>query len=174
MTKLLSVNAKDTFNKGMLSSNKETWSTPDDLFEVLNDEYSFSFDLAASKENAKCQKYFTVSDDSLSKNWHELEGVLWCNPPYARGKTEAFVKKAYEESKKGAHIVMLLACRPDTHYWHKYIFGKQKVVFIRGKLKFKGGKDLAPFPSALVMFGEFPSQNNFYGIDKKTFQWEIF
>lgn len=37
---------------------------------------------------------------------------------------------------------------------------KGRVVFIRGRLKFGNGKNRAPFPSAVVIFGEENIQNN--------------
>lgn len=77
---------------------------------------------------------------------------MWCNPPYGRD-IGLWVKKAYEESLKGAKIVMLIPSRTDTRYWHDYIFGKAEIEFIKGRLKFGGLKSNAPFPSALVIFG---------------------
>lgn len=137
--------------KGMFTSDKNYWETPKDFFDKLNEKFNFTCDLAASKENSKCDKYFTLEDDSLQQDWEELEGWLYCNPPYGR-ELKNWVKKA-SESK--ANIVMLIPARTDTSYWHDYIFGKAEIHFLRGRLKFElngNSKDPAPFPSAIVIF----------------------
>ena len=48
---------------------------------------------------------------------------------------------------------MLIPSRTDTRYWHDWIFGKaSEIRFIKGRLKFGGSKNSAPFPSAVVIF----------------------
>ena len=136
----------------MFSSKTEMWATPKDFFDKMNDEFHFTLDAAAIQENAKCDRFFTPEDDGLSQMW---DGVVWCNPPYCR-QTGKWVKKAYEESKKGATVVMLLPCRPDVSWFHDYIIGKAEIRFIRGRLKFGGSKNSAPFPSMVVVFGKAP------------------
>lgn len=67
----------------MFSSKSNEWSTPQAFYDELNKEFNFTMDPAATKENAKCDKYFTEEEDGLLQNW---EGeVVFCNPPYGRG-----------------------------------------------------------------------------------------
>lgn len=134
------------------SSNKQTWETPKDFFNKLNDIFNFNLDACAEHETAKVNKYYTVEDNALTQDWC---GVVWCNPPYSREQIK-FIEKAYEESVKNkSTIVMLIPARPDTKVWQKIIFkNASQVCFIKGRLKFGGSKDSAPFPSALVVFGE--------------------
>ena len=47
---------------------------------------------------------------------------------------------------------MLLPARTDTKWVHDYILGKAEVRFIKGRLKFGGSKNSAPFPSMVVVF----------------------
>lgn len=75
------------------SSKTNEWSTPQDFFEKLNEEFNFSLDPCATRENAKCSKYFTETDNGLSKSW-DNENVF-CNPPYGRA-IGLWVKKASE------------------------------------------------------------------------------
>ena len=49
---------------------------------------------------------------------------------------------------------MLLPARTDTKWFHEYIYGKAKVRFIKGRLKFGGCKNAAPFPSMVCVFRE--------------------
>ena len=47
---------------------------------------------------------------------------------------------------------MLLPARTDTERFHKYILPYAEIRFLKGRLKFVGAKDPAPFPSMLVIF----------------------
>ena len=134
------------------SSDKHTWETPQDFFNKLNDIFSFNLDACAENETAKVDNYFTIEDDALIQDW---EGVVWCNPPYGREQIK-FINKGLEEHRKhGSTIVFLIPARPDTKVWQDVIFkNASQVCFIKGRLKFGNSKDSAPFPCALVVFGD--------------------
>ena len=68
-----------------------------------------------------------------------------------------WVKKAYEESLKGATVVCLLPARTDTKWFHNWVLGKAEIRFIRGRLKFVGAPSFAPFPSILAIYKGFES-----------------
>ena len=140
----------DLNTKVLFSSKEEKWATPQDFFDKLNDEFHFTLDAAASPDNAKCANYFTEEQDGLAQSW---EGhTVWCNPPYCR-KTGLWVKKAYEEHQRtGCTVVMLLPSRTDVRWFHDYILGKAEIRFIKGRLKFGGNKNSAPFPSLVVIY----------------------
>lgn len=53
---------------------------------------------------------------------------------------------------------MLLPARTDTRWFHEYIYNKAEVRFIKGRLKFGGNKNAAPFPSMIVVFRFAPGQ----------------
>jgi hypothetical protein len=78
--------------------------------------------------------------------------TVFCNPPYG-SDLKNWVEKAYTESKKkGTVVVLLIPSRTDTTYFHKFIYHKCKMVFIKGRLKFGDGKQSAPFPSMLAIY----------------------
>ena len=134
----------------MFSSTTDEWYTPMDFFNQLNAEFNFNLDPCATGENHKCDKYFTKEIDGLSQKWGGYR--VFCNPPYGRTIGE-WVKKSYEESKQpGTIVVMLIPARTDTKWFHEYIYGKAEIRFIRGRLKFGGCKNAAPFPSMVVIF----------------------
>jgi len=118
------------------------------LFDELDHEFGFTVDVCASPENAKCSRYFTREQDGLSQEWR---GVCWMNPPYGRTIRE-WMRKAHESAQGGAVVVCLVPARPDTAWWHDYCEAAE-VRFIRGRLKFGGAKNGAPFPSAIVVMG---------------------
>lgn len=130
----------------MLSSKSNEWATPQELFDELNQEFRFTLDPCATHENAKCEKYYTVTEDGLSKDW--TGETVFCNPPYGR-QIGKWVAKAYNTKTT---TVMLIPARTDTSYFHDYIYGRAEIRFIRGRLKFGDGKKDAPFPSMIVVF----------------------
>ncbi len=137
-----------TINQGLMTSNTDLWSTPRDFFDDYNAIYQFDVDVCATAENALCAKFYSPEEDGLSKEWND---VCWMNPPYGR-EIGKWMKKAYESSLHGATVVCLVPARTDTAWWHEYAM-KGEITFIRGRLKFGGSKNSAPFPSAVVVFG---------------------
>lgn len=137
----------------MFSSEDLSWETPQWLFDILNDEFNFTLDVCAVEATAKCERYFSPSEDGLSQEW---TGICFMNPPYGR-EIGKWIKKAYEESRKDNCIVVaLIASRTDTRYWHDYVMKAKEVRLIKGRLVFgqpgKVNVDPAPFPSAVVVF----------------------
>ena len=135
-------------NDLMFSSKTDLWETPQNFFDNIAKEFMFTLDVCALPENAKCKKFYTPTVDGLTQNW---DGVCWMNPPYGQviGK---WIQKAYESAKQGAVVVGLLPARTDTKWFHEYIYGKAEIRFIRGRLKFGGCANSAPFPSMLVIW----------------------
>lgn len=129
------------------SSATEMWATPQGFFDKLNEEFHFGRDVCATKDNAKCKRFFTKADDALTKQW---SGVCWMNPPYGR-VIGLWMKKAYASSLEGTTVVCLVPSRTDTAWWWDYVM-KGEIRFVRGRLKFNGHKNSAPFPSAVVVF----------------------
>jgi phage N-6-adenine-methyltransferase len=137
-------------NKGLFTSNTDLWATPKDFFDELDKTYKFTLDVCATAENAKCAKFFTEEDDGLAQEW---VGRIWMNPPYGRDIGKWMAKAREAGRVPGNTVVCLVPARTDTAWWHDYaMYGR--VVFIRGRLKFGDSKNSAPFPSALVVYGE--------------------
>lgn len=99
--------------------NRNCWETPLELFAVLNEEYKFTLDAAASYENAKCERYFTRDDDALVQCW--TGESVFVNPPYGRGPgchgLEKWVAKCEAASLSGANVVLLAPCDPSTRWF---------------------------------------------------------
>jgi site-specific DNA-methyltransferase (adenine-specific) len=141
-------------NAALMSSRSEMWGTPPDLFAMLNRAYRFRLDAASNGANALCPCYFTKDEDGLTQDWSRYRRV-WLNPPYGR-TIGLWMRKAYEESRKGCIVVALVPARVDTKWWHEQVVGKARVTFLKGRLKFinEAGRSRypAPFPSALVVY----------------------
>ena len=76
------------------------------------------------------------------------------NPPYGR-HIGRWVEKAYQEAKSGcATVICLLPARTDTKWFQDYCLKSNDIRFIRGRLKFGGSINSAPFPSVVVVFSK--------------------
>ena len=166
--------------------DRDEWRTPEWLYSLLDEEFHFDLDPAATDANALSPYYFNKSDNGLMVPWW---GNVFVNPPYSQMK--AWVQKGYTEIVNGKCdvVVMLLAARTDTKAWWDYV-RYAEVRFLQGRLKFglpleyieeqkvmaaqreAEGKaariitqNSAPFPSAVVVFRQGPSL--------KTVYWEV-
>lgn len=136
--------------KQMVSSKTNEWATPRKLFEYLDSLYHFTLDPCATDENHKCDKYYTLKDDGLSKSWDNE--VVFMNPPYG-GHTKDWLVKAKESAERGATVVCLIVSSTDRSYWHDIIYkDASEILFLRGRVKFGDSKTTAPFASAIVIF----------------------
>ena len=138
----------------MFSSKNMNFSTPQDFFDKLNEEFRFTLDACADEFNHKCERYYTVEQDALKQDWSGE--TVFCNPPYGR-HIGHFVKKCFREVYAGKCrcAVMLIPARTDTKWFHDYIYNKSEVRFVKGRLKFGGMENSAPFPSMVVIFRHF-------------------
>ena len=134
--------------KAYFTSNSDEWETPQALFDELDEEFHFNLDPCATPSTAKCEKYYTASDNGLARSWGGYR--VFCNPPYS--EISKWVEKCYREGiKDNTVVVMLIPSRTDTRYFHNFIYQRAEVRFVRGRVKF-GGKSNAPFPSMIVIF----------------------
>lgn len=140
----------------MFSSATDLWETPQDFFDALKEEFHFTLDACALPENAKVAEFFSPDQDGLRQEW---TGTVWCNPPYGR-EIGRWVEKAWVSSRQGATVVMLLPARTDTIWFHRYIYGRSEIRFVKGRLKFGNAKNSAPFPSMVVIFRGTKEANN--------------
>lgn len=126
-------------------------ATTPEVFDPLNERFSFTLDVAASPQNAKCPAYFTAENDALSRPW---SGRVWCNPPHsdlARWVAEAWDQ--WEWKGDPELIVMLVpANRTEQGWWQRYIEPHRdkgehlSVEFLPGRLRFlaPGATEIKP------------------------------
>ena len=124
------------------------WSTPDDIFKPLDEEFAFTLDVAASKENTKCIEFLSSESDGLTTPWN---GVCWCNPPYGRDLSK-WVRKAVWETWNGVSTVMLIPVRSNTIWWHELCIPFGEIRFVKGRPRFGGASEGLPWPLAVIVF----------------------
>lgn len=108
------------------------WRAPRELYDLLDREFRFD----------------VPELDSLAQEW---SGRGWVCPPYGR-QIGKWLAKAHEAAAAGALVVALVPARTDTGWWWDYC-RFHEVRFLRGRVRFEGGRSGAPFPSAVVIFG---------------------
>ncbi len=111
--------------------------TPREFFDEIDAEFHFTVDVAASELNAKCARFYTMTEDGLAQNWDGER--VWCNPPFSQ--VEGWVRKAW--ITKGLVVMLLPANRTEQAWWQDLVEpfrdkgdGDLDVRFLRGRLKF--------------------------------------
>lgn len=123
----------------LFSSASDRWATPGELYVALNAEFRFDFD--------PCP--LDGEGDGLAPLFCRWRGKrVFCNPPYGPGVGD-WLQRGFEADL----AVFLLPARTDTRWFHDVVLPKaDEIRFIKGRLKFGGAKNCAPFPSMLVIF----------------------
>lgn len=63
-------------NAALFSSNADEWATPQNIFDILNAEFSFNLDVCATANNHKCERYYTQEQDGLKQAWGGIESTV--------------------------------------------------------------------------------------------------
>jgi len=139
---------------GVFSSDTPEWYTPPEIIEcVLELLGTIDLDPCSNEgnPNVPAARCFTVADDGLRQVW---SGRVYMNPPYGDVIAE-WVAKLRSEYITGnvAEAIALIPARTDTAWWQDN-FNASAVCYVRGRLRFSGADNSAPFPSAVAYFGE--------------------
>ena len=152
-------------DKILFSSKKQDYGTPLWLYDLMDEEYNFDLDVCANEQNHKCDRYYNEKDNALDPDirWN---ATSFCNPPYGRNTIGPWIQKAQEEGIINRckyplpKIVCLIPARTDTIWWHTWCLKAQEIRFIKGRIKFIGGKHSATFPSAIIIFTGYQIEYN--------------
>ena len=131
----------------------DLWGTPLDLFMVLDREFNFDLDAAATHQDTLVPRFISPENDALKTPW--TGNAVWCNPPYTQ--LPAFIKRGYEQGIEQQNtVVMLIPAYTDPRYWSEYVMRAHEVRFLKGRLKFRDGMGTATmsarFPSVVVVY----------------------
>lgn len=114
----------DAITSDLSAENKNLWSTPQWLFDALNNEFNFDIDAAANAENTKCDLFIDESLNALSnESWRSLHTFVgdcsvWINPPYSRGMVKLFMEKARQQADdENITTVLLVPATPEAAWW---------------------------------------------------------
>jgi site-specific DNA-methyltransferase (adenine-specific) len=125
--------------------------TPGWLFDLLDEEFDFTIDAAASSHNAQIERYWTEEIDGLAQNWKDER--VFVNPPWKVKALEAWTAKARKETDWNCPVAALLVpVKSDQKWWHDHAIYSE-IRFIRGRVTFSDAKGTAPIPVAVLVFG---------------------
>ena len=138
-------------SKVMFSSKYNGWKTPIRVFRCLERIFGkFDLDPCTEDNHLNVPNFYTPKDNGLIQPWF---GNVYVNPPY--NEVYRWVRKAITEVKSGraTRVVMLIASRTDTRWFHDIVLPYASwIMFVRGRIRFDGAKNSAPFPSLVVVF----------------------
>lgn len=124
-----------TENKSFTPVNiKDSWQTPEEIFNKLNDEFRFTKDVAASHENALCNSYLTESEheSAFDNDWGS---VNWCNPPYS--DITPWINEAVWWYENRNRTTVMLVPADTSVKWFKLAYEScNEVRFISGRISF--------------------------------------
>ena len=149
-------------------SERDSWSTPDYIFEWLDNIFGFDVDLAASDSNHKTPYYLDIDNDALEHDWHFFGDTGFLNPPYSSIKP--WVARAVKEQAKGFITVMLIPT-PNGESYYKDIFeNASEIIYINGRVAFIGAngkpKSGNTRGSCVVVFGRLKGNPKLIHIDR--------
>lgn len=152
-----------SFEERTTPATRTNWQTPDSFLELVRQVGSIGLDPCTTEDNPTgAAHYFDEADDGLVHTWGDM-GLIYVNPPYGR-EIGPWVARMAEEGSMGEEIVALVPARTDTK-WFGYVTTADEICFLRGRLKFKGAKDCAKFPSCVAYWG--PQRARFRDVFRK-------
>lgn len=125
------------FSRVVFSSQSGSWATSEALYTALDEEFHFTLDPCPLDPDT----------DGLVRSWYGER--VFCNPPYGRGIVDWLA-----EATEAEVAVYLLPSRTDTRWFQSIFQSASQVLFLRGRLRFGEARNSAPFPSALVLYGQ--------------------
>lgn len=139
------------------ATSEQVVATPPLFLEALKVRLGiedFAWDLAALADNTVAPRgFYSPEENSLDQPWHLHAGWLWLNPPFS--DITPWVQKAWDESRQGATIAVLVPASTGANWWSHHVLGKAYVTFLNGRLTFVG--HTAPYPKdlALLLYAPF-------------------
>jgi len=130
------------------NSLRDLWETDRSFWNILNEQYGFTFDCCANMNNTKCNKFSTVFE--LTTSVSLKDEICWMNPPFS--KAISMFTQFFKVVDKG---VSIYRCdNLESMVWQNLIFKKADWVFIpKGRVQYiiKGeNTGNVRFPSALI------------------------
>jgi phage N-6-adenine-methyltransferase len=138
------------FDKNRFNVKTIEWATPLDFFKPLNDEFNFTLDVCANKDNKKVDRCFTLIENGLIQCWKD--NICWMNPPYGRDMIKWLEKAKYEADYFGVTTVCLIPARTNTSWWHNICLKAAEIRFVLGRPKFGDATHGLPLPLAIIVF----------------------
>jgi len=138
--------------QALLTSESPEWYTPECVLERVRYIAPIGLDPCSSgRDTVGARRVFTAADDGLARHWLCNDGeIIYVNPPYGLA-IKPWVGKCAAVGGSPHTVVALVPARTDT-YWFQHLWKSKAICFWRGRLKFSGHRNSAPFPSAVAIW----------------------
>jgi phage N-6-adenine-methyltransferase len=134
------------------SRASDEWPTPEWLVGQYAAEFGpFDTDPAATALSAQAPIFYTLEDDGLTQPW---KGRVWMNPPYSQVGVWMAKARAEVDAGNAELVVCLVPARVDARWYRAAAEVASVVRVLPQRVKFGGCADSAPFPSAVIVFGD--------------------
>jgi hypothetical protein len=173
-------------DSALLSSDFHGWETPDIALDIVRRMGPIVFDPASNDRNPTGAQFFvswlygpeSATDEFIESNggtgvrrndgkalaWDAFDGLIFCNPPYGAALS-TWAQKFAKAGQWGCELITLTPMRPDTAWWQDYMATASAKCAWRGRLRFRGAPNCAPFPSVFSYWG--PRTDRFIDVFKE-------
>lgn len=142
----------------LLSSDHQAWNTPAEIIEAIKPLGAIALDPCSNGSSiVPALVRWSAGDDGLAVDhrWHEitrkLGGLVYVNPPFEELST--WIARCGAEARAGAEVIALCPARTDTRWWAAALDAGGTAALWRGRIRFGGARNVAPFPIALIYWG---------------------
>ena len=138
------------------SSETPEWYTPSKVLDLVREVLGqIDLDPCSNSDdpeiaNVPALHYYTQETNGLDQRWF---GNVYMNPPYG-DEIPPWIDRLVRawKDREIRQAIALVPGRVDTA-WFQPLW-EYPLCFVRGRLRFVGGKDSAPFPSVLAYLGD--------------------
>lgn len=140
----------------LLSSQKHTWRTPETVLDPVRRFCGGNIQCdpcsgPGSLVNAGLEYWLERGEDGLTLPW---KSTSYVNPPYGRAQKCWAVRSALLWFTESIESLLLIPARPDTVLWQDEVLAAPAICFWRGRIRFVDAPAPAPFPSAMIYYGD--------------------
>jgi phage N-6-adenine-methyltransferase len=123
---------------------RQEWRTDPSFWEILNREFDFQLDAAASDKNNLTEGFLSAFDDALAPGtvWVDPKEPLpvfrvYCNPGF--NDIGPWMQKAAREAAKSpsAIVCVLGLCAPSSVWWSDALLEASEVRLLAPRLQFE-------------------------------------
>ncbi len=128
-----------TYVSHYAGERRQDWTTPQAMFERLNETYHFDTDGAATAENSKLPDHL-----DLALTWQGRR--VFCNPPWS------FIPPFVEMAATADVAVLLVPARVNAKWFHRALDLGARVSYFLGKPRFGDARWNSPVDCLLLVF----------------------
>ncbi len=135
------------------AQSKQDFGTPWSLIGAVQERFGkIGFDLAASAENTKHQRFYSIADNALVQDWGKLEGLglLWLNPEFR--DIRPWAEKCLLHASK-VRVAMLTPASVGANWYRVFVFKRADTSFLNDRITFDGAEYAFPKDCMISVFG---------------------